>query len=230
MIGECNKCTYPNCKANASYGLKQDIVPSMCIFHKHYNMRDMGVLCCKYGNCIEFPGYALIPEPNKKNKYIPPDYCSFHKLDEMEVVRNMRCIKIGCRNVASYNYERNGMGTKNECSAMCKRHRRSGMILIRTYWCKAAGCKKEATRGYEATKNNNYCVRLTYCDEHYCEPGQYPIGNKNTNTTNNITNKNKRKLEDTPSLSSSLLPPLKLQIVENKILPSFSEFVNHYIN
>jgi len=130
--------TCENCGCSATYGFREDMVPLRCFHHRDVLMVDVGSLFCKYKDCSGFPGYISSDKirprfmPISKNGvYDVPEYCIIHKLDNMVIPDSMRCVKLGCRNKAVYNYEYTKFQEsymKNECPAMCKRHMRSGMI------------------------------------------------------------------------------------------------------
>lgn len=78
-------------------------------------------------------------------------YCTEHKLDGMEDIKNNICKANKCKIHANYNFE--GTGRADFCSL----HKQPGMISINNQECEHPGCSTRASFNFNNEKNRRFC-------------------------------------------------------------------------
>jgi hypothetical protein len=101
---------------------------------------------CVYDGCNNWAGFNF--------EGLKAKYCSIHKEDGMENVKDRKCVYEGCRKCPSFNYD-------NEKKTLyCGTHKKDGMVNIFVKSCIYENCKKVPSFN---TKNEKKAI---YCGEH----------------------------------------------------------------
>ncbi|MCK9607866.1 MAG: hypothetical protein M0R33_15590 [Methylomonas sp.] len=115
------QCSFPNCRTQPSFGMREDKKPTMCGIHKLSGMIYIVGKHCSFSNCQSHSTFGM---PTDKK----PTMCGVHKLPGMLNIVSKRCLFPNCQTHASFNLR----GIKPQ---YCARHRKPGMVCHPTKQC-----------------------------------------------------------------------------------------------
>ena len=132
-----------NCQCSAMYGY-EDKKPLCCLYHRHEDMRNVLVHCCKFeGLCLAKASFGWLGGDM--------EFCSVHKVPGMLNLASKKCREPGCSVVPSFGYQRGD-------STYCSRHKRPDMVVTSSKGCHVLGCTHFATYGHG--------TKAVYCSFH----------------------------------------------------------------
>lgn len=169
MIGI--KCIHPNCYKEASYNYKNRKKRLYCNAHKLPKMINVVTKRCSHPKCNKLAiinakycknhsntkihpnlPYCIFCDKRASFNFIHckrPEYCAFHKLEDMIDVVSKKCHL--CNRRPTYNY-------KTEKQVLyCKIHKKEGMIDKKNKRCEYHNCNIRALFNFKGEKAPRFC-------------------------------------------------------------------------